>query len=224
MANYFYIKQNDRFKKEPDMNQIIYFTDPMCSWCYGFAPVVDEIKLSFGHEVEITPIAGGYSPGTTEPMSQEYKDMLQGAWRKINEVTGQPFDFSMQFAGEDFCYDTEPSSRAFTTVQQISPENDWNFLKAMQSAFYAENNDLTKDEVLADIAEAQGVDKEQFLKKFHSDEMKQLTLKGFASSQKMGVRGFPTLVGVKKEQAYLLSNGYQPFTSLEPVIAHWLQL
>lgn len=224
MGIYFCTKQNERFETESIMHQIIYFADPMCSWCYGFAPVMDEVRQTYGDEIEINVLAGGYSPGTTEPMSQEYKNMLQGAWRKISEVTGQPFDFSMQFAGDDFCYDTEPASRALVTMQRMHPEKDWDFFKAMQSAFYAENRDLTKKEILADIAESQGVDREQFLENFQGEEMKELAIKGFATSQKMGVRGFPTLVGIKDNQAYLLSNGYQPFAALEPVIAHWLQV
>ena len=83
---------------------------------------MDEVIQSYGDKVELKIVAGGYSPGTTEPMSQGFKNMLQKAWRKINEVTDQPFDFSMQFDDDDFCYDTEPSSRALVTVQETLPE------------------------------------------------------------------------------------------------------
>ncbi|MDB5418474.1 MAG: dithiol-disulfide isomerase, partial [Phenylobacterium sp.] len=27
-----------------DEPHLIYFADPMCSWCYGFSPVIEEIR------------------------------------------------------------------------------------------------------------------------------------------------------------------------------------
>ena len=57
--------------RETEM-KIIYFTDPMCSWCYGFAPVIEKIQENYP-EIKWEIIAGGYSPGNREKINQEFK-------------------------------------------------------------------------------------------------------------------------------------------------------
>ncbi len=49
------------------MNKLIYFGDPMCSWCYGFAPELKEI-ISNLPEVEFQLILGGLRPYGKEPI------------------------------------------------------------------------------------------------------------------------------------------------------------
>ena len=33
-----------------------YFADPMCSWCWGFSPVISEIKKSYHHHGKEAPL------------------------------------------------------------------------------------------------------------------------------------------------------------------------
>jgi putative protein-disulfide isomerase len=28
----------------PDQKHLVYFADPMCSWCYGFSPVIAALE------------------------------------------------------------------------------------------------------------------------------------------------------------------------------------
>jgi putative protein-disulfide isomerase len=46
----------------------VYFADPMCSWCYGFAPVMRQLRQRYGDVAQVRPVMGGLRPGTTEPM------------------------------------------------------------------------------------------------------------------------------------------------------------
>ena len=38
---------------------LIYFSDPMCSWCYGFSPVMEEIRREFGPALPIRVVKIG---------------------------------------------------------------------------------------------------------------------------------------------------------------------
>ena len=49
----------------------IYFADPMCSWCYGFAPTVRALRRRYGEVLPIRVVMGGLRPGTTEPMPEK---------------------------------------------------------------------------------------------------------------------------------------------------------
>ena len=63
----------------------------------------------------------------------------------------------------DFTYDTEPPSRALRVVRQLAPAKERGYLKAVQQAFYVQNSDVTRESVLSEIAEEQGVGRGSFL-------------------------------------------------------------
>lgn len=39
--------------------EIIYIGDPMCSWCWGFSPVLDQIRETYGAMAPVRVIVGG---------------------------------------------------------------------------------------------------------------------------------------------------------------------
>lgn len=93
--------------------KMFYFTDAMCSWCYGFSPVVKKLKENHP-EIDLQIISGGFSPGSKQVVTEEYKDFLEYHWTNVNLRSGQYFDHSMKFVSDTFRYDTEPSSCALT--------------------------------------------------------------------------------------------------------------
>ncbi|MDQ2177889.1 DsbA family protein [Marinifilum sp. D714] len=201
--------------------KLLYFSDPMCSWCYGFTTVIDKIQENYP-QVEIEIIPGGYSPGNKEVMSEKYKNMLQRAWASVNLASGQAFDYSMKFVHDKFCYDTEPSSRAFHVIQELVPEKSYEFLKLMQSNFYAEGKDITKEEILADLAEKFGIEREVFIEKFNSKDIFLKTNQGFLKSRELGVTGFPSLIGEKDSSLTMITPGFQAFENVQSILNTWL--
>ena len=88
---------------------LIYIADPMCSWCWGFAPTIESISQRFGESLPIRLMMGGLRPGTTKPLDQAGRRTIREHWEHVREASGQPFDFRF-FEREDFVYDTEPAS------------------------------------------------------------------------------------------------------------------
>lgn len=197
--------------------KMYYFTDPMCSWCYGFSPVIKKLIESYP-EIDLQIISGGFSPGSKQKITEEYKAFLEYHWRNVNLRSGQPFNHSMKFATESFVYDTEPSSRALVVIQKLAPEQDFEFLSLMQTSFYVLGIDITNDVVLAGLAEQIGVEKSLFLEDFHSKEMKRKTIQRFQFSRQLGVQGFPTLIALENGQFKVISHGFQPFESLAGIV------
>ena len=70
-----------------------YFADPMCSWCWGFSPVMDEILSTYSDKLKISLSLGGLRPGTNHEISQEQRDEILHHWHSVNEMTGQDFKF-----------------------------------------------------------------------------------------------------------------------------------
>ena len=62
---------------------LIYFSDPMCSWCYGFAPVMDQVAERFGERLPIQLVMGGLRPGTDRPMTAEGRAEILAHWAHV---------------------------------------------------------------------------------------------------------------------------------------------
>jgi putative protein-disulfide isomerase len=204
----------------PTQRILWYFADPMCSWCWGFAPVISAIKEAYSDRVKIALMLGGLRPGTTEPMTPKSREEILHHWRDVHRMTGQPFAFEGVMP-EGFIYDTEPPSRAVIAVADINPEAIFPYFKSVQEAFYALGRNVTQPDTLADLAEQHNIEKTVFLDRFRSDEMQKKTQTHFQIARESGVRGFPTVVLQDGTTGTLLTNGYRPFEELQPAIDQW---
>lgn len=198
-----------------------YFADPMCSWCWGFSPVINAIRDSYRGHVKVALILGGLRPGTTEAMTAKQREEILHHWHAVHERTDQPFRFEGAM-GEGFVYDTEPASRAVVAMAALSPEAVFPLFKAIQAAFYAEGRDVTQSEVLAELVEGLGVPRADFLAAFESDAAREKTLAHFQMARRAGVGGFPTVVLQRGEEHRFLTRGYCSLAEIQPLIDAWL--
>ena len=198
--------------------RLIYIGDPMCSWCWGFAPVLERIRESVDVPLEI--VLGGLRPGpAATEVDERMRRFLRRHWDEVAERTGQPFDHS-RLGGEGFVYDTEPPSVAVVAVRQLAPEHALDYFARLQRAFYADAADLGDPEALARAAEGL-VELAAFLDLLASPETRRATWEDFNRARQMGVAGFPTLVGMGRGGAEIISPGYQPLERLAPMIDDW---
>jgi putative protein-disulfide isomerase len=198
-----------------------YFADPMCSWCWGFTPIISAIKEAYAHKLKVALLLGGLRPGTTEPMTAVLRAEILHHWHEVQRRTGQPFTFEEAMPA-GFVYDTEPPSRAVVAVAEINPEETFPYFKSVQQAFYAQRQDVTQAQTLAELAEAHHIAAPHFLERFHAEDVKIKTRMHFQQTQQAGVRGFPTAVLQDASGSTLLTRGYRAFEELQPEIEAWL--
>ena len=201
---------------------LIYVADPMCSWCWGFSPVLEEMTRRYHDRVSLQLMMGGLRPGNTERFDESRRAYILQHWHAVHKRTGQPFNFQFQME-PDFTYDTEPASRATVVVRQLVPGKEWSFLKSVQEAFYVQNADVTRAEVLENLAVKLGVDASQFRQTFQGPQMKPLVWEEFDQARQLGVSGFPTLLGRQGQSVSTLMHGYQGFESLALLLEQFLQ-
>ena len=203
---------------------LIYFSDPMCSWCYGFSPVIEGIRRTFGRALPIRVVMGGLRPGTETPMTEEAKLEIGDHWTHVHEATGLPFN-GAGMSRPGFVYDTDPAARAVVAARRDGEEMAAAFLTRAQQAFYAEGRDVTTAQVLGDLADELGLDREPFLELWAADETKQETWRDYAISQRAGVTGFPTLVaGPNAEGVYgVVTRGFAPGEQILTILKEWLE-
>ncbi len=193
--------------------QLIYFGDPMCSWCYGFSPEISKAKEQLSERINFKLVMGGLRPYNTQTMT-DLGDFLKHHWEDVGKRSGQPFSYDI-LNDASFVYDTEPACRAVVVMRTLKPEAEFDFYKKIQTSFYSENKNTNLTSTFADLAVEFKLDKKEFAEKFESDEMKQKVREDFVYSNESGVRGFPTLVLKDGDNLYLIANGY---TEAEAII------
>lgn len=200
-----------------DKPTLWYFADPMCSWCWGFSPVITRIKDNFGDQLNISLNLGGLRPGTVEPMSTELRDEILHHWHEVHRLTQQLFQFDGAMP-KGFIYDTEPPSRAVLSFAKLQPENTLAYFASIQSAFYTQGLDVTKEAVLTQLASNFSIDPLAFQTLFTSDELRSETLEHFTRSRQAGVQGFPTLIWQNGKQIETLCRGYRPWEDIATLL------
>lgn len=204
----------------PEINQnktLWYIADPMCSWCWGFAPTIAAIRQRYAEQLTIAIKLGGLRPGTKHPIAKQQREEILGHWHNVKRLTGQPFLFEGAMP-DGFVYDTEPACRGVVTVSNLTPSLTFPFFTAIQQAFYTQQIDVTQPDNLMQIAASLDIDAEQFLRIFSSEAIKQHTQADFGQTKQWGINGFPSLVLQNHESYLLLSSGYCPAETLYPQI------
>ncbi|MGE0767541.1 MAG: DsbA family protein [Hyphomicrobiaceae bacterium] len=206
----------------PNDRHFIYFADPMCSWCYGFAPVIQALANHFEGRLPVRVVMGGLRAGNRQPMREKDKDYIRGAWKAVHEASGQPFDATF-FDRETFTYDTEPACRAVVAMRRLAPDQALAFNRRVSSAFYAHNRDVTDDEVLADIAAEAGHVRMSFRAELQGEAARNETFGDFLMAKQSGVEGFPVLAAGTQAGGYaLVTQGFRPIDGLVEAIEDWL--
>lgn len=194
------------------MTTLIYIADPMCSWCYGFGPELSTLMQGLP-DLPVEVVVGGLRPYNTQPMDENLKTTLLSHWHKVAEKTGLPF-MDDALTREGFVYNTEPACRAVVTARKIAPTATLAVFQAIQRAFYAEGKDVTRTDVLSEIAASTltslGIptDAAAFEAQMKSEESIMAAHDDFALTQKWGVNGFPTLVLEREGRLDLVTSGY----------------
>lgn len=201
--------------------EIIYVGDPMCSWCWGFSPVIKKIKSDYRNWVTISLIVGGLRTGTDEIMDESMKGYIRHHWESVKTTTGQTFNFDF-FERDDFVYDTLPPCKAVVAFRDKQPDKVFEYFDALQNAFYAKNSDITNPSVLAEIASEFGVDTDEFLALFNSEDIGFLTPFDFQFARDNGVSGFPSVLLRTSNDFIRLATGYQPFEAIVHDLETWI--
>jgi len=202
--------------------EIIYVGDPMCSWCYGFSPVIQSLYARHGEAVTMSLVVGGLHVGDNCVNDDRRAAFLREHWNEIEALTGQPFKLDI-LDRRGWVYDTEPACRAVVAMRRISSGSEFPYFAAVQAGFYAENRDSDSADTYAGAAGGFGVDRDEFLAAYEDPAVKEETIGDFRWAQTICVTGLPAVL-VKEEQRYAaLTLRYQPLEALAEPLERWLR-
>lgn len=191
------------------MTKMLYFADPMCSWCWGFSATLDAVRSALPSSGPIQYIMGGLAPDSDAPMDDQMKRYIQKHWRSVAERTGADFnwDFWERCSPRRSTY---PACRAVIACGAQQPDRKGEVFRALQRAFYLEARDPSDLETLALIAYELGFDRSRFETDLVSDEIERLFQEDLSACRRHGVAGFPALMESSGDEHRWLAQGYAP--------------
>jgi putative protein-disulfide isomerase len=195
---------------------LLYFGDPMCSWCWGFKPTLEQVEKEYPELRRVT-VMGGLRQGEPLPMGDDLIALIRQAWQRIEVATGQPFDHQFWEHHRPLAT-TVPACRAVVTARLLDPGREWPFMVGMFAAYFTRQMDPSRRETHLAIAGETGFDREEFSAVLDSDRAEETLRKDLSLTESMGIRGFPSLVLNLREKFFLISPGCQPIDVLRKSI------
>ena len=201
--------------------ELLYVADPMCSWCWGFAPVIKGLRERYPTAFDYRLVLGGLRAGPAAQPLAAIRTYLAQHWKEVERRTGQPFDHAF-LEREGFLYDTEPACRAVVAARRLGPDRAFDYMHGLQEAFYARGLDPTSLDTALAIADVTGFARHEFSARYESDDAKEETRADFRHARDLGARGFPSVLVRDNGRLTMVSQGWQPLADFERALVHWL--
>lgn len=196
--------------------KIIYYTDPICSSCWGIEPQLRKLKLEYGSSIEVEYRMGGLLPdwsynsgGISKPSDVAHH------WDEVSIYYDMPIDGNVWLQAP--LHSSYPPSIAFKAAQMQNTEKAILFLREIREMVFLQKKNITKWEYLERAAKKAELDIVKF-KTDYEGEAIQLFEEDLKLGRALGVRGFPTMFFMdttgKKEIVY----GSKPYNTFETAL------
>lgn len=201
--------------------EFVYVGDPMCSWCWGFAPALEELDSRYS--IPLRVVMGGLRTGSqANPMDEQTRQQLADYWQGVAQRTGQPFT-TASLERDGWSYDTESSCRAVVAMRELAPHQTLRWVARLHRAFYVEGVDITDISVFPKLLDGFDAEPGRFAQLLGDDAIVERTQQDFAEAQRFGVSGFPTVLFRDGEELAVVTRGFVPWDQLEPALTSWLE-
>ncbi|MCE9538197.1 MAG: DsbA family protein [Bacteroidetes bacterium] len=196
--------------------KVVYFTDPICSSCWGIEPQLRKLKLEYGNHIEIEYRMGGLLPdwgynsgGISKPSD------VAGHWDEVSVHYDMPIDGDIWLI--DPLDSSYPPSIAFKAAQMQDLEKAILFMREMREMVFLQKKNIAKWEHIATAAKTVGLNIEQLKIDFKGKAVR-LFEEDLKLAKEMGVRGFPSLFFIDSDGNKEFVYGSKPYAFYETSI------
>lgn len=171
--------------------KLYYIYDPMCSWCWGFRPIWDQVQTELGDNIEVVNLVGGLASDSDQPMPLELQSQIKGHWRRIQELLGTEFNFDFWILNQPR-RSTFDACRAVLAARSFAQENA--MIDAIQRGYYLQAKNPSDRSVLLHLAKTIGLDAVAVNHLMDSEELNRDMSAEFKLVRQLPIDGFPSLV------------------------------
>lgn len=182
---------------------IEYFTDPLCSACFAFEPVIAEMKEMFKDQFEFKNVLGGMMP--KNPYVGDVQEEMAANMENMGEMFNMPISGKVM---REYPVDSSyPPSLAYLAAKIQDEDKAEIYLRKLREFVYVLDKDISKESVLVEIAKELDLDIDKFLADFYNPELLSELEDDIAYTMVNGVRGFPSIVIYSPENESTILRG-----------------
>ena len=203
--------------------KIYYIMDTMCGWCYGFSNSITKIQEKYNDEYDFIILPGGmWVDENVKVINDDLGKYIKSHNINIEKLTGRKFGEGFNknvLDNKNMVLDSLPGAKAVVLAQKLKKDIAFDFLKKLQEAFFIDGKNPNNLETYTKIAEEFGIDKDEFEKKFLSEELTNETYSVFNMVASVGAMSFPTVIMVEGNKGKIIAQGYSRFEELDRILS-----
>lgn len=203
---------------------VTYLFDPLCGWCYGASPVIQQLGQQASIQLELAPT--GLFAGGGRSMDAAFADYAWSNDLRIAKLTGQRFTEAYRskvLGRHDSRFDSGVATLALTAVSLTEPQRELETLKALQEARYVRGLDTCDvsvvENLLRDLGLAVSADRLAAADAQLLATNAVRIQKAQGMMQTLGAQGVPALV-VSDERGLRLLRGNTLLGSVDSLLGH----
>jgi predicted DsbA family dithiol-disulfide isomerase len=202
--------------------ELIEYTDPYCTWCWGSEPILRRIQESYGGQVRLRFKMGGLVEDI-----RSFHDLINGIggvnwyqqvaehWLDASKRHGMPVDEGVWYKVRDEFRSTYPASIAYKAAELQGGSLARKFLRRMREGASAEGEAIHRIEVQKKLAGEVGLDPDKLAEDIKSGGAENAFYEDLLECRTRGITGFPTFLIRDNSGREVLLRGYQPFENFE---------
>lgn len=198
--------------------ELIQYTDPYCTWCWGSEPIMRRIEEAYGDQVRFGFVMGGLVRDVSDfhdPLNKiggaHMAEQVAAHWREASERHGMPVDADVWLEMKDEFRSTWPANIAVKSAQLQGEALAAKYLRRMREAAAAERMLIHRRQVQIKLAGEEGLDLERFEANLDNGRAESAFLEDLRRCRERNVTGFPSFQITSHGVEETMFFGFQPF-------------
>lgn len=216
------IKMEDKITVE-----VIEFTDPVCTWCWGSEPTLRKLKTNYAGNLEVKYVMGGLvkdirdfsDPGNGIGGDiEKINKQIASHWLEASERHGMPVDAEKFELFSDDYPSSYPMNIAYKAAQMEDEKLANKFMRRMREAVAVEGRKANQIEVLIELAGEVGLDVGKFIGNMNSGLAENAFEDDLYTTAAYRVTGFPAYLIKASNDKSIMLRGYNSYETFVEVI------
>lgn len=176
--------------------EMLYFTDPYCSWCWSTEPMIKKMQVVYGPQIHIRYVMGGL----VEDIAN-FRDTLNDIsrleqigphWSQVSQISGMPIDPNLWRDIQDPHFSTWPACIAYHAARVQGERAGELYLRRLREAALTERKIISHRQVQLGLAQEVGLNIPLFTDALDSGKAEQAFQRDLRDSRANKATGFPT--------------------------------
>ena len=211
---------------EKKIIEVIEFTDPVCTWCWGSEPMLRKLETVYKDNIKVSFVMGGLVRDIREfndPANGIGGDPIQANknialhWEEASKHHGMPVNAEDFNLFSDEYPSSYPQNIAYCAARMEDEELANRYLRLLREETIVFGRQTNRKAVLIELANDIGLDIVQFIERLDDGSAEAAFNHDLNFIRAYRVMGFPTFL-VRYGDNELLLRGYQSFQRMQAVI------